>query len=227
MLKRLFDILVSAVALAIIGLPLAIVCALLRATGEGEIFFLQKRMGYKNEPFHITKFATMLKSAATMGSGDYTIQNDPRVLPVGRILRKAKINELPQLWDVLRGKMSIVGPRPQMLRVHALYPSSYYRVFDKVRPGITGLGSLIFRDEEKILTDAADRDYCYKHQIVPYKAELEQWYVDNQTLLLDLQIIFLTVWHVINPNSTLVTRIVPPSLIRSLDEFDGIQVAAQ
>lgn len=227
MLKRLFDILVSAVALAIFGLPLAIVCALLRVTGEGQVFFHQKRMGYKNEPFYMTKFATMLKSAATMGSGDYTTENDPRVLPVGRILRKAKINELPQLWDVLRGKMSIVGPRPQLLHTHALYPQSYYRVFDNVRPGITGLGSLVFRDEEKILTDAVDRDYCYKHQIVPYKAELEQWYVDNQTFLLDLRIIFHTIWHVVNPDSLLATKIVPPRLIRSLDTFDGIQAATQ
>lgn len=221
MLKRLFDILMAAIALLVLAVPLLIVMAILRLTGEGEVFFLQNRMGYKNKPFKITKFATMLKSAATMGAGDYTIENDPRVLLVGRVLRKTKINELPQFWDVLRGKMSIVGPRPQALRIASLYPQCYANVLDRVRPGITGLGSVVFRDEEKTLSRAVDRDYCYTRQIVPYKAELETWYADNQSIWLDLKIIFLTIWHVLKPDSTMVRKILPPHLAGDEREFNG------
>lgn len=222
MVKRLFDILVSAIVLLLLSPLLIAVFLVLRFTGEGEVFFLQERMGYRNEPFRITKLATMLKSAAKMGAGDYTVENDPRVLPVGRFLRKSKINELPQLWDVLRGKMSLVGPRPQVLRINALYPDFYKSVLDRVRPGITGLGSIVFRNEEAILTRAKDRDYCYTQQIVPYKAEVERWYAENQSFWLDIQIMFLTVWHVLVPGSQLVNRLLPAELVRSADSFDGV-----
>lgn len=157
-----------------------------------------------------------------MGAGDYTIENDPRVLPVGKVLRKTKINELPQLWDVLRGKMSLVGPRPQMVRIHALYGSNFDQVLRKVRPGITGIGSIVFRDEERLLTQAVDRDFCYTSQIVPYKAELEGWYADNKSARVDLTIIFLTFWCIVKPESRLVYRLLPPHLIRAESSFDGV-----
>lgn len=221
-MKRAFDVLVSGLGLLAMSPLLLPVALILRFTGEGEVFFLQERMGYRNKPFKITKFATMLKSAGRMGAGDYTIENDPRVLPVGRVLRKTKINELPQLWDVFRGKMSLVGPRPQMLRIHALYGPDYDSVLERVRPGITGIGSIVFRDEERILTNAVDRDFCYKHQIVPYKASLERWYADNRSFWLDLWLMFLTIWHVARPQSRLAHKLLPPSLVRSPDSFDGV-----
>jgi lipopolysaccharide/colanic/teichoic acid biosynthesis glycosyltransferase len=222
-MKRALDILLSGLGLFVLSPLLLLVMAILRLTGEGEVFFLQERMGYGNKPFKITKFATMLKSAGRMGSGDYTVENDPRVLPVGRVLRKTKINELPQLWDVFRGKMSLVGPRPQMLRIHALYGPEFDTVLARVRPGITGIGSIVFRDEERILTHAADRDYCYKHQIVPYKAELERWYAEHRTFWLDLWLMFLTIWHVARPQSRLAHKLLPVDLIRSPAAFDGVQ----
>lgn len=222
-MKRLIDIVASGIGLAIASPLLLVTAILLKFTGEGEVFFLQERMGYRNQPFKITKFATMLKSAARMGAGDYTVEDDPRVLPIGRVLRKTKINELPQLWDVFRGKMSLVGPRPQMLRIHALYGPGYDRVLARVRPGITGIGSLIFRDEERLLTQAADRDYCYKYQIVPYKAELEVWYAENRTLWLDVWIVILTILYIVRPKSNLASRVLPVELVRPLTEFDGLR----
>ena len=221
MFKRLFDIISSAIGLLILS-PILIVCMIiLRFSGEGEVFFLQKRLGYKNEHFHITKFATMLKSAAVMKDGDYTVQNDPRVLPVGKFLRKSKINELMQLWDVFRGKMSLVGPRPQIQRVMDMYPPEFDVVLEKVRPGITGVGSIVFRDEERLLTEAIDRDRCFKTEIVPYKAQLEMWYAENASLWLDLKLIFITAWAIINPNSQGVMPLLPPELRKDVNTFKG------
>lgn len=226
MLKRSFDIAASLIGLTLLAPVLLPVMLLLRLTGEGEVFFFQQRMGYRNRPFLITKFATMLKSAAVMKQGDYTVENDPRVLPVGKFLRKSKVNELLQLWDVLRGQMSLVGPRPQVLRIHALYPPEFAPVLERFRPGITGLGSLVFRDEERILTRAADRDYCYTRQIIPHKVKLELWYADHQSVGLDMLIIFLTVWYVIRPNGTALRRILPADLWRDASHFDGVPAEA-
>lgn len=218
-MKRLSDILLSSIGLILLSPILIVIIAILGFTGEGEIFFLQQRIGYRCRPFHITKFATMLKSAAHMKQGDFTIQNDPRVLPIGRFLRKSKINELLQLWDVVRGEMSLVGPRPQMLRVHALYPEGYASVLQRVRPGITGVGSIVFRDEERILTRAPDREYCYARRIVPYKAELEQWYADNRSMALDLALIAITIWCVIIPDSDIIFKLLPERLRRDVHAF--------
>ncbi|ARR54162.1 lipid carrier--UDP-N-acetylgalactosaminyltransferase [Rhizorhabdus wittichii DC-6] len=223
MLKRLLDMIVSASALLLLSPILLIICLILRFSGEGEVFFGQERIGYKGKPFRITKFATMVKSAAVIAQGDYTVQNDPRVLPVGRFLRKSKINELMQLWDVLRGEMSLVGPRPQIPTTQAYYPPFYQDVLVHVRPGITGVGSLAFRDEEAILTRAVDRDYCYMRQIIPYKAELENWYAANRSLLIDVALIGLTAWYVVSPRSTALLRLLPGSLHRDISSFDGIE----
>ncbi|RKQ69096.1 lipopolysaccharide/colanic/teichoic acid biosynthesis glycosyltransferase [Litorimonas taeanensis] len=221
MLKRAFDITSSGLALIILAPILLLTMLVLRLTGEGEIFFLQERMGYKNKPFNITKFATMVKSAAFMKAGDYTTKGDPRILPVGKFLRKTKINEIIQLWDVFRGKMSLVGPRPQMLRVHNLYPDEYNVVFEKVRPGITGVGSIVFRDEEMVLTQAVDRDVCYTKQIVPYKAQLEMWYAENASFILDIKIIFMTLWYIVKPESRLMNKILPDHLQIDVSTFTG------
>ena len=221
MLKRSFDVVVSLIGLILLAPVLLPAMLVLRLTGEGEIFFFQQRRGYRNNPFSITKFATMLKSAAVMKKGDYTVANDPRVLPVGKFLRKYKVNEILQLWDVLRGQMSLVGPRPQVLRIHALYPPEFASVLDRFRPGITGIGSLVFRDEERILTRAIDRDYCYTRQIVPHKVKLELWYADHQSFGLDLLIIFLTAWYVIRPDSVALRHILPVELWRDANHFDG------
>lgn len=209
MIKRTFDIIFSTLALLILSPVLLPVMLILRLTGEGEIFYRQERMGKGNKPFYITKFATMLKNSPNIGTGEYTLKNDPRVLPLGHFLRKSKINEFPQFWDIFIGNMSFVGPRPQMLKVNAVYPEKYQSVLDVVKPGLTGVGSIIFRDEETILSEAKDFDLCYKKEIIPYKVELEIWYRDNRSLLTDIKLIIVTAWVILKPKSKLIYSIFP------------------
>jgi lipopolysaccharide/colanic/teichoic acid biosynthesis glycosyltransferase len=220
-MKRAIDVIVSSTGLLLLSPIIIIFMFILRFSGEGEIFFLQERMGYGNKTFKITKFATMLKSAANMKQGDFTVENDPRVLPIGKFLRKSKLNEILQLWDVLRGQMSLVGPRPQILRIHNLYPKNYGAVLDNIRPGITGIGSLVFRDEERIITNAKNRDYCYSSQIVPYKADLEIWYSKNRSTFLDLILIYLTIWYIFFPKSSLIWAFLPQDIRKDVYSFDG------
>lgn len=203
-MPRIFDIALAFIGLLVISLPCAVVAAMLRATGEGEIFYLQERIGKNRKPFHIYKFATMLKNSPNMGSGDITTGNDPRVLPMGKFLRKTKINELPQFINILNGSLRLVGPRPTTQRVFAMYPEHFKAVFDQVAPGITGIGSVVFRDEEKILRDSP-KDYmtCYTEDVIPYKAQLEVWYVKNRSTMTDLKIIFLTAQAIVVPDSRL------------------------
>ncbi|HAN64908.1 MAG TPA: lipid carrier--UDP-N-acetylgalactosaminyltransferase [Chitinophagaceae bacterium] len=207
-LKRLLDILLAGMALLLL-LPVFIpVVILLLLTGEHEVFYFQKRIGYRNKPFWIWKFATMMKNSPNMGTGEITLRNDPRVTPFGRFLRKTKINELPQIINVLKGDMSIVGPRPLMEVSFNLYSPGVREKIYQTRPGITGIGSLVFRDEEKILSDADDPRAMYA-AIYPYKAELEMWYQRHCSLKTDLSIIFLTAWAIISPNSQPAQKIFP------------------
>lgn len=219
MLKRLFDIVFSAIALLLLAPILLPIIVILRFTGEGEIFYRQKRMGKGNKPFFITKFATMLKDSPNIGTQEYTLKNDPRVLPIGRFLRKSKINEFPQFWDIFIGNMSFVGPRPQMLKVHASYPKEYEDVLSVVKPGLTGVGSIIFRDEETILSNAEDFDLCYKREVIPYKAELEAWYRDSQSVIVDVMLMFITAWVIIRPNSTIIFKLFPSIPYKDRSEF--------
>lgn len=203
-LKRILDLVVAAVAL-IIFLPLFIpIMIILKLTGEGEIFYLQERIGYKNKPFKIWKFATMLKNSPNMGTGDVTVKNDPRVLPMGQFLRKTKINELPQIFNVLGGSMSIVGARPLVDISFNQYAEEVKKVVYNSPPGITGIGSLVFRDEESIIdkSDLPPREF-YEKYIIPYKGEIEMWYQRNKSIWLDIQIIFLTAWVILFPKSDL------------------------
>lgn len=149
LLKRLIDFIVAFVALLVLSPILIPICILLLLTGEHEVFYLQKRVGYKNKRFQIWKFATMLKNSPNMGTGSLTLRGDSRVLPMGKFLRKTKINELPQIVNVLIGNMSLVGPRPQMEVDFYRYPEHIQEVIYNAKLGITGIGSIVFRDEEK------------------------------------------------------------------------------
>ena len=202
-MERFFDILLAGIALLIL-LPLFVPIALmLKFSGEGEIFFLQKRVGRGGRSFGLLKFATMLKNSPNMGTGTITVRNDPRVLPVGRILRKTKINELPQLLNVFVGDMSVIGPRPLTENHFEHYPPEMREVIVSVRPGLSGVGSIVFRDEERVLSDKEDPSNYYRTVIAPYKALLEAWFVENRGIWLYLKCIFVTVWVVINPSSKL------------------------
>lgn len=205
--KRLLDIFIAGVALLLL-LPVFIpVMIALKLTGEGEIFYFQRRIGLKNQYFDIWKFATMLKNSLNMGSGSITVRNDPRVTSVGKFLRMTKINELPQIINVLRGDMSIVGPRPLVDRTFQSYsPEVQARVYDSP-PGITGIGSIIFRDEEKLISESGEDPHAfYDRVIAPYKGALEMWYQAHKSLWLDIQLIFLTAWVIIFKESDLPYR---------------------
>ena len=200
-MKRIFDITLSA-GLMLVLLPLFLPLAtLLRLTGEGKVFYRQKRIGAGQQPFEILKFATMLENSPNIGTGDITLRNDPRVLPLGRVLRKTKINELPQLWNVLVGNMSIVGPRPLTPNHFNHYNDTDRKNIAVVTPGITGLSALVFRDEEKILSERADPVAFYREEIVPIKALLETWYAKHASFRLDILIGLLTVYAIFRPGS--------------------------
>ena len=150
---RILDIIFSLLALLFLCPVLLPIALVLRLTGEGEIFFVQERVGSNERPFGLIKFATMLKDSPQTGTGSITVRNDPRVLPVGRILRKTKINELPQLLNVLAGDMSVIGPRPLTKNHFNHYPPNLRKLIGSVRPGLSGVGSIVFRDEERLLSD--------------------------------------------------------------------------
>ena len=203
--KRLLDVLVSLIALTIL-LPLFIpIIIILRFTAEGEIFYFQERIGVKNSRFQIWKFATMLKNSMNMGTGSITLQNDFRVTPIGKFLRKTKINELPQIINILKGDISLVGPRPLVTKTFSAYTEEIQSKIYKVKPGLTGIGSIVFRDEESLISSAKDEDphEFYKRVIAPYKGELEMWYQENRSFFLDLQLIFMTAWVILFPKSYL------------------------
>ncbi|MCX6224203.1 MAG: sugar transferase [Bacteroidia bacterium] len=206
-LKRLLDILISILAM-VLFIPFFIPIAIgLKLTGEGYIFYTQDRIGYKNRKFRIWKFATMLLASPGLGSGSITLKNDWRLTPMGGFLRKTKINEVPQVINVLIGDMSVVGPRPQMEADFLKYPAAVQARVYNVKPGITSLGAIIFRDEEKYFhSGIADPHEFYKNVISPYKGHLELWYQENISLKTDFLIVFLTAWVVLFPKSALPFR---------------------
>ena len=194
---RLFDLFVSGTAILALSPLLLPIILLLRVTGEGEIFFSQQRVGKGGSVFYVYKFATMLKESPNIGSGTLTIENDPRILPLGHFLRKTKINELPQLLNVLKGDMSIVGPRPQCLRNFLAFSEDVQKNIKLVQPGLTSLGSVFFSNEEKMLTSVVNHDEFYDTVIMPYKGQLETWYVKNATFLINLKVIYVTVLKIL------------------------------
>jgi len=197
-MQRLFDILFSGTAIFVLAPLLLTVTILLRFTGEGEILFVQTRVGKAGAKIRILKFATMLKDSPKLGTGTVTLKDDPRVLPVGRVLRKTKINELPQLFNILKGDMSIIGPRPQTPRCFEAFPKRSREVIVSVRPGLSGVGSIFFRNEEFMMHDAANADDMYDNIVMPFKGQLEEWYVQNRSFVLYLLLIISTIFVIIS-----------------------------
>ena len=204
--KRIIDIIIATIALVLLSPILIPSIIILLFTGEKEVFYFQKRVGYKNKLFSIWKFATMLKNSPNIGTGEITLRNDPRVTSFGKFLRITKINELPQIINVFKGDMSIVGPRPLMEVSVQLYPEEIRSKIYNCKPGMTGIGSLIFRDEEKIISDAADPKAMYA-TIYPFKGALEMWYQQHASVYTDFMIIFLTAWSICFPKNELVNKI--------------------
>lgn len=209
-IKRFFDILFSLIAILLL-LPFFIpIIILLLLTGEHEVFFKQERVGYRNKIFHILKFATMLKNSPNMGHGDVTVRKDPRITPIGRFLRQSKFNELPQVINILIGDMSFVGPRPLMKVGFDRYSDEMKSRVYNTKPGLTGIGSIVFRDEELIITQSKLPPHeCYRDIILPYKGALEVWYQQHQNFYTDFMIMFLTAWYVLFPHSNMVYKVFP------------------
>lgn len=217
---RLLEVFLSLFALIVLSPMLACISLILLFTGEGEIFYKQTRAGYKNKTFKIYKFATMIKNSPNIGAGTLTLKNDPRVLPVGKFLRKTKINELPQLINILYGDMSIVGPRPLVPEGEKNYTHEQAKIIRSVRPGLTGVGSLILRDEESYYAHRSDAKDFYINIISPYKASLEIWYVQNQSYFLYIKIIIFTALNVIFPKWS-------PKIFKDLPKMPQIMIKSR
>lgn len=204
-LIRFFDVMFSSIAILIL-LPLfVLVIIILSLSGEGEIFYLQKRVGIQKKLFNVIKFATMMKNSEFIGNKTITVRNDPRVLFFGKILRKTKVNELPQLINILIGDMSIVGPRPLLQKQFSFYPNEIQNKISTLRPGLTGIGSLVFRDEEQYFLSTENPDEVYKKKISPLKGFLELWFVENHSLYLYFKIIIFTVYVIIFPKNNVIS----------------------
>lgn len=212
-IKSILDILIVFLILVLLSPLLVLTIVILVLTGEHEVFFFQERIGYKNKPFIIWKFASMLKNSPNTGTAEITLRNDPRVTKFGRILRITKINELPQIINVIKGDMSIVGPRPLMNVSFKSYPDNIQQVIYNCKPGMTGIGSLIFRDEEKIVSEASDAKAMYI-TINSFKGELELWYQKNISFYTDYMIIFLTGWAILFPKNKLAYKLLKDLPVR-------------
>lgn len=192
---RFFDFTFSNIAIIVLMPFMLPIMIGLKLTGEHYIFYYQPRVGKDGKVIHVLKFATMLKNSPSLPGGFITQERDPRILPMGHFLRKTKINELPQLINIMIGQMSIVGPRPIVEQHMALYPEETRKAILSMTPGLTGIASVVFRDEEEVLNRAGgDRKYFHDQVIAPYKGELEVWWSKNATLLNYFKIIFLTAW---------------------------------
>ena len=205
-MTRLSDFILASLMLIVL-LPLFVLIALvLKFTGEGEIFYCQKRIGRYGKPFEALKFATMLKDSPNMGTGTVTVNNDPRVLPFGRILRKTKINEMPQLFNVLIGQMGLIGPRPLTEENFSFYSDKVKKCITQERPGLSGVGSIIFRNEEFILENSNNAKHVYEHLIAPYKGQLELWFAENKSIFLYFILILLTISVVFFPSTASILK---------------------
>ena len=194
LLKRAFDIVTACLGIVALAPLFTLVALLVKITSPGPTLFRQERMGRGGKPFYILKFRSMVADAPRRG-GQITFGADPRITPVGRLLRKTKLDEMPQLINVLRDEMSLVGPRPEVRKYVEMFADDYREILT-VRPGITDLASLKYRDEAAILGAAADPQKEYVERVLPEKIRLAREYVRRQSFRLDLEIIFGTLFLV-------------------------------
>ncbi len=191
MAKRAFDLVCAALGLLLLA-PLLLGIALwIKLDSRGPVFFRQQRVGRRGVPFRIHKFRTMVADAPALGA-PITVGADPRITRAGRALRRSKLDELPQLIDVLAGSMSLVGPRPELPRYVAMYPAALRDKVLSVRPGITDPASLEYRDESALLARAADPERAYVDEVMPAKLRRAAQYVDQMSLRNDVRLIGAT-----------------------------------
>ena len=188
MAKRLFDLLLSSLGLAVLALPLALVALAIKLDSPGPVFYRQVRVGRRGREFRIHKFRTMTHNPTDRGP-QLTVGADARITRVGAVLRSTKVDELAQLFDVLEGTMSLVGPRPEVPRYVALYPAALREKVLSVRPGITDFASIEYRDEGTLLAQSSDPERTYREVILPTKLALQARYVDEAGVWTDLKLI--------------------------------------
>jgi lipopolysaccharide/colanic/teichoic acid biosynthesis glycosyltransferase len=193
-LKRAFDIVIAG-ALLLLASPLLICVAVAEKLTGQDVFFRQDRVGFALQPFGAIKFTSMPKGSEKLGM--LAAADDKRPTRLGRFLRKTKINEIPQLFNVLLGDMSMVGPRPLFAKQVARYDEQVQRAIATVRPGVTGLGSLFFSAEDELLASVPEKDRFYDEVIQPQKGQIEIYYCENWSIWLDLEIVMLTAWAVL------------------------------
>jgi len=204
---RFLDFFLSLLGILILSPLFIILFFLLKFTGEGEIFYMQERIGANEKKFKLIKFATMKKNSSKIGSRHITVKDDPRILSLGKILRDTKINELPQLFNVLLGDMSLVGPRPLVGSGYLKYPENIKKSIKKIKPGLSGLASLILRNEEHLLSLTSNPIDFHSNVLTPFKGETEVWFYEKKSLFNYLKILFLTIWIVFFPKSNILERV--------------------
>jgi len=193
-MKRLFDIIFSSLGLLFLGPLLVVVAFIIKLDSPGPVLFLQERIGKNFRPFSIYKFRSMSVDAPQKGPS-ITVGGDKRVTRVGKFLRRYKIDELPQLINVLRGEMSFVGPRPEVRKYVELFRKDYEKLLT-IRPGITVPASIHFSDEENVLSSSVNWEETYMTKILPEKIRLAEAYVDNHTILTDIRLIVQTFFKI-------------------------------
>lgn len=196
MSKRLFDLLMSTLGLLVLAPVMVLMALAIKWDSPGEVFFRQERVGRFGKSFRIHKFRTMHQAQSSQGL-QITVGADARITRVGHVLRRSKLDELPQLIDVWLGDMSLVGPRPEVPRYVALYPDEMRRKILSVRPGITDVASIEYRDESAVLARASDPEHAYVHEVLPHKLALSARYVDSASLLGDVVLIGRTLLAIV------------------------------
>ena len=189
-LKRIFDFILSLCGLIVLSPLFLLIAILIRIDSPGPVFFRQERVGHLGRLFRMHKFRTMF---ADVSGISLTVGDDPRVTQCGRFLRRFKIDELPQLIDVLNGDMSLVGPRPEVPRYIAQYPEALRKIVLSVPPGITDIAAIKFKDENELLKNSKDPEKDYIEKILPLKIKYYQEYISRRSLALDLKLIFQTI----------------------------------
>lgn len=201
MLKRLFDIVLSLFGLIIFAPLLYVISILIKLDSKGDVFYRGVRVGQYGKPFAIFKFRSMITNAENMGCKNVG-ETDPRVTKVGRILRKTKLDELPQLISVFKGDMSFVGPRPELQCYVDLYTEEEKRILD-MKPGITDWASIMHFDQYMDFTQSDDSDKTYLEKIRPVKLKLQLFYAENNSLWMDIKIMAWTIYRCISKGSAL------------------------
>jgi len=196
MLKRTFDFISALIGLILVSSLLLIIAFLIKRSSEGPVFFRGVRVGKNGKEFRIFKFRTMVVNAEKLG-GPSTAADDPRLTKIGKFLRRYNLDELPQLINILKGEMSIVGPRPEVPQEVATFDDNVRKVILSIRPGMTDLATLENIHEEEILKGSKDPHLTYQKLIKPKKLKLAMEYVEKRSFLLDLKIIFRTIMSAI------------------------------